>query len=83
MTTELGAWLRAAARGPRLVQADMARRLIHAGRDTGDRSLPDADVLGNYVHRWERGLITVLTERYVLLYCRALGIPPGRVRPPA
>jgi transcriptional regulator with XRE-family HTH domain len=81
MTTELGAWLRQQREERGWSRTDMARSLITAARETGDHSMPDADVVGNYVYRWERGLIAVLSERYVLLYCRAFGIRPGEFGP--
>jgi hypothetical protein len=81
MTTELGAWLRQQREERGWSRPGMARRLIAAARETGDRSMPDADVVGNYVYRWERGLITVISERYVLLYCRAFSIKPGDFGP--
>jgi len=81
MTTELGAWLRQQREERGWSRPGMARRLITAARETGDHSMPDADVVGNYVYRWERGLIAVLSERYVLLYCRVFGIKPGEFGP--
>jgi transcriptional regulator with XRE-family HTH domain len=81
MTTELGAWLRAQREERGWSRTDMARRLITAARETGDHSMPDADVVANYVYRWERGLIAVISERYVLLYCRAFAIKAGQFGP--
>ncbi|GIG80000.1 hypothetical protein [Planotetraspora kaengkrachanensis] len=51
----------------------MARRL----RDTaGDdrRDLPDHEALVRSIRRWESGRISVLSERYRLLFCRAMGV---------
>jgi transcriptional regulator with XRE-family HTH domain len=81
MTNELGAWLRQQREERGWSRPGMARRLITGARETGDHSMPDADVVGNYVYRWERGLIAVLSERYVLLYCRAFDIKPGEFGP--
>jgi tetratricopeptide (TPR) repeat protein len=55
----------------------MARRLIEAGRDTGDKTLPGVDSMCHNIHRWERGR-GGLTERYKLHYCRAFGLTPGQ-----
>ncbi len=49
----------------------MARKLRDAaGRDRGD--LPDHGMLVRSIRRWESGKITVLTERYRLLFSQAL-----------
>jgi transcriptional regulator with XRE-family HTH domain len=53
--------------------AEMARRLQVAA-DPGVRArLPSIETLTRSVDRWEQGQITVLTERYRLLYAKALG----------
>lgn len=51
----------------------MARQLRQAAGSERD-SLPDHDALVRSIRRWESGKITVLSERYRLLYCRALSI---------
>ena len=53
----------------------MARQLIQAGRAAGDNSLPGIDSMCHNIRQWERGQ-RALTERYRLLYCKALGTPP-------
>jgi hypothetical protein len=49
----------------------MARRLREVAGDDR-RHLPDHDALVRSIRRWESGKISVLSERYRLLYCRAL-----------
>ncbi|MET8000918.1 hypothetical protein [Nonomuraea glycinis] len=51
----------------------MARRLRQAAGSERD-TLPDHDALVRSIRRWESGKITVLSERYRLLYCHALSI---------
>lgn len=80
MTTELGTWLREQREARGWSRHDMARRLIAAARDAGERSLPDIDTVAGYVPRWERGQVD-LSERYRLCYCRALGIRPAHFGP--
>src|SRR5260370_13021752 len=55
----------------------MARRLIEAGRDTGDTTVPGMDSMCHNIHRWEHGR-GGLTERYKLHYCHAFGITPDQ-----
>ncbi len=84
MNTELGTWLRAQREERGWSRSDMARRLIATARDAGD-AMPTADNLRKSVYRWEAGQVE-LSERYRLLYCRALGIRPaqfGRQQQPA
>lgn len=51
---------------------EMARRLaLAAGEARG--SLPSHDSLLSYVKRWERGDVEEISDRYQLLYVRALG----------
>jgi len=75
-TGELPGWLRREREARSWSQREMARQLIKAARETGDTSIPGIDSLYRNVHRWERGE-TGLTERYILHYCKALGIPAG------
>ncbi|MEU0564757.1 hypothetical protein ABZ297_05055 [Nonomuraea sp. NPDC005983] len=51
----------------------MARRLRTAAGDDG-RDLPDHESLVRSIRRWESGKISVLSERYRLLFCRALEV---------
>jgi transcriptional regulator with XRE-family HTH domain/tetratricopeptide (TPR) repeat protein len=79
---ENGAWLRQQREARNWSQREMARRLIQAGRASGDNSMPSLDSMYRNVHRWERGE-TGLSERYRLYYCRALDIPAGQFGPQA
>jgi tetratricopeptide (TPR) repeat protein len=62
----------------------MAWRLIQAGRDAGDTSMPGINAMYQNIRRWERGEWTP-TERYKLCYCTALAITPDQfgTAPPA
>ncbi|MFD1938394.1 hypothetical protein ACFSKW_43670 [Nonomuraea mangrovi] len=51
----------------------MARRLRNAAGDNV-RDLPDHEALVRSIRRWESGRIASLSERYRLLFCRALGV---------
>ncbi|MGW4425199.1 hypothetical protein [Streptosporangium sp. NPDC004631] len=51
-----------------------ARRLRAAAGDAG-RDLPDHESLVRTIRRWESGVIAMLSERYRLLFSRAMGIP--------
>jgi hypothetical protein len=75
LTGELGTWLREQREARGWARRDMARRLIQAGHDTGDTTMPSIDSLCTYIRRWEHG--HGLTERYKLHYCTALAIPPA------
>jgi len=55
----------------------MARRLVQAGRDTGDTTLPILDHVYRNIYGWERGEGRP-TERYRLYYCKALAIPAAQ-----
>src|ERR1700761_7433968 len=81
MATELGAWLRSQREERGWSRNEMARRLITAARETGDATMPDAETVRGYIYRWEHGRIRLLSERYVLHYCRAFGIKPGQFGP--
>jgi transcriptional regulator with XRE-family HTH domain len=52
---------------------EMARQLAHAA-DVARSSLPSHESLLSYVKRWERGDVDEISERYQLLYARALGM---------
>jgi hypothetical protein len=75
MSEQLGAWLRLRRRDRGWDVPEMARRLAKAAG--GDRdALPGLNSLITYVRRWERSGCGI-SERYMLLYCAALGIAPG------
>ena len=57
---------------------ETARRLRRAA---GDGSLPPHDALVRMIRRWERGDVGV-SERYVLLYAKAIGIGPSKLSGP-
>jgi hypothetical protein len=74
---QAGDWLREQRESIRSwSKRETARRLIQAGRDTGDVHMPSADDLVRNIQRWERG--GGITERYILYYCKIFGIPPDR-----
>jgi tetratricopeptide (TPR) repeat protein len=75
--TELGTWLREQREARGWARREMAWRLIQAGRDVGDTSMPGINTMYQNIRRWERGEISP-TERYRLCYCTALGITPGQ-----
>jgi tetratricopeptide (TPR) repeat protein len=75
--TELATWLRQQREARGWARREMAWRLIQAGRDAGDTSMPGIDAIYQNIRRWERGECTP-TERYRLCYCTALTIPPGQ-----
>ncbi len=79
--SELGAWLRAQRETRGWPRPEMARRLIRAGKDVGDESLPNLDSMCHNVYRWERGA-DAPSERYRLYYGRAFGIPPSEFGKP-
>jgi hypothetical protein len=78
MDAELAAWLRQEREKRGWPKAEMARRLVQAGREAGDKSMPSASGMLHNIHRWERE--GGVSERHKLHYCRALGIQPGRDR---
>src|ERR1039458_6971140 len=72
MSQQLGAWLRAWRWDRGWDVPEMARQLVKAAG--GDRdALPAMDSLVAYVRRWERSGCGI-SERYMLLYCAALGL---------
>lgn len=79
MDSEMATWLRQ-QRGDRgWSKAEMARRLIRAGREVGDKSIPDLSGMVHNIHRWERE--GGISERHRLHYCRAFGIHPSQFGP--
>ena len=80
MSAELGAWLRRQREARGWPKAEMARRLVQAGRDTGDTAIPSTSSMLHNIHRWERGE-GGLSERYKLHYCHALGVLPSQFGP--
>ena len=76
MDAELAAWLRQEREKRGWPKAEMARRLVQAGREAGDKSMPSASGMLHNIHRWERE--GGVSERHKLHYCRALGIQPGQ-----
>jgi transcriptional regulator with XRE-family HTH domain len=82
MAAELGAWLRQQREARGWSKAEMARRLVQAGRAADDKSMPGIDGMVHNLHRWENGEGGV-SERHKLHYCRALGIHPSQFGPGA
>jgi hypothetical protein len=76
MDTELATWLRQERENRGWPKAEMARRLVQAGRDAGDNTVPSVSGMLHNIHRWERE--GGVSERHKLHYCRALGIQPGQ-----
>jgi tetratricopeptide (TPR) repeat protein len=77
--SELGAWLRQQREDHGWTKPEMARRLIQAGRDTGDTAMPGIEGVVHNINRWEgEGGVS---ERYRLPYCRAFGIHPSQFGP--
>ena len=70
----LSAWLRQQREARGWSRREQARRLIQAGRETGDTSMPSVDGVYHNIHRWERG-DNEPTERYKLYYCKTFEIP--------
>ncbi len=79
MDNELGAWLRQQRQARGWPKADMARRLVQAGREAGDKSVPSPSGMLHNIHRWERE--GGVSERHKLHYCRAFGILPSQFGP--
>jgi tetratricopeptide (TPR) repeat protein len=76
MDSETGAWLRQQREDRGWPKAEMARRLVQAGRAAGDTAVPELSGMLHNIHRWERE--GGISERHKLHYCRALGIHPGQ-----
>jgi hypothetical protein len=70
----LSVWLRQQREARGWSGREQARRLIRAGRDTGDTAMPSLDTMCRNVRRWERGHGGI-TERYKLYYCKTFEIP--------
>ena len=70
----LSVWLRQQREARGWSRKEQARRLIQAGRDAGDTSMPSVDGVYHNIHRWERG-DNEPTERYKLYYCKTFEIP--------
>jgi tetratricopeptide (TPR) repeat protein len=77
--SELGAWLRQQREARGWAKAEMARRLVQAGRDNDDAAVPGVSGMLHNIHRWERE--GGVSERHKLHYCRALGIAPAQFGP--
>jgi tetratricopeptide (TPR) repeat protein len=77
--SELGAWLRQQREARGWAKAEMARRLVQAGRDNGDAAVPSVSGMLHNIHRWERE--GGVSERHKLHYCRAFGITPAQFAP--
>ena len=81
MDSETAAWLRQQREDRGWSKAEMARRLVQAGRDVGDTAVPELSGMLHNIHRWERE--GGISERHKLHYCRALGIHPSQFGPNA
>ena len=76
MDSEMAAWLRQQREDRGWSKAEMARRLIRAGREAGDTAVPELSGMLHNIHRWERE--GGISERHTLHYCRTLGIHPSQ-----
>ena len=76
MDSETAAWLRQQREDRGWPKAEMARRLVQAGREAGDTAVPELSGMLHNIHRWERE--GGISERHKLHYCRALGIHPSQ-----
>jgi tetratricopeptide (TPR) repeat protein len=79
MDSELGAWLRREREERGWARREMARRLVHAGKEAGDTAMPSVEGMYHNVHRWEQE--GGVSERHKLHYCRVLGIHPTQFGP--
>jgi hypothetical protein len=77
--SKLGAWLRQQREARGWPKTEMARRLVQAAHDAGDKSVPSASGMLHNIHRWERE--GGVSERHQLHYCRALAIHPAQFGP--
>ena len=77
MDSETAAWLRQQREDRGWPKAEMARRLVQAGREAGDTAVPELSGMLHNIHRWERE--GGISERHKLHYCRAFGIHPRQV----
>jgi hypothetical protein len=76
MDSETAAWVRQQREHRGWSKAEMARRLIQAGREADDTAIPELSGMLHNIHRWERE--GGISERHKLHYCRALGIHPSQ-----
>ena len=76
MDSDTAAWLRQQREDRGWPKAEMARRLVQAGRAAGDTAVPELSGMLHNIHRWERE--GGISERHKLHYCRALGIHPSQ-----
>jgi transcriptional regulator with XRE-family HTH domain len=83
VSNDLGTWLRAQREQRGWTRNHLARQLITAARDAGDRTVPDAGTISGYIYRWETGGVREVSERYRHAYCRVLGITLAEFGPPA
>lgn len=64
---ELGAWLRRQRELRGWSRTEMARRIIRAGRDSGDKDLPSVRTMLRNVERWDKG--SPISDRYRFHCC--------------
>jgi hypothetical protein len=76
MDAELGAWLRRQREDRGWNKHEMARHLIQAAGQAGDKAMPDISGMTHNIHRWERE--GGVSERHKLHYCRLLAIHPSQ-----
>jgi tetratricopeptide (TPR) repeat protein len=79
MDAELGAWLRRQREDRGWNKHEIARRLIQAAGEAGDKAMPDISGMIHNIHRWERE--GGVSERHRLHYCRLLAIHPSQFGP--
>lgn len=79
MDKETGAWLRLQREERSWDRREMARRIVEAGTNAGDTTMPSVDGMYHNVHRWEQ--TGGISERHKLYCCRVLGIGPGQFGP--
>jgi len=77
---ELAAWLRQERRARGWSAMEMGRRLCEAAKASGDKTIPGNEAMRRNIRRWESGRGGV-SERYILHYCKAFGIPPQTFGP--
>jgi tetratricopeptide (TPR) repeat protein len=70
-----GATLRAWRLSRHWAVPEMARQVRRAA---GDTHIAEPDALKAMIHKWERDAVDI-SERYMLLYCRVLGVTPERL----
>jgi hypothetical protein len=76
MDAALAAWLRQQREASSWTKAELARRLVQAARDAGDKAAPGPDGTLDNIYRWER--IGGISERHRLHLCRVFGIQPSQ-----